>query len=298
MKKILFFAAAACLLLAACKQPETPSQDNNNQNQNQGNENTNNTDDPVSEPEIREFKIEGADEYSLWEKSEDGKTITLTTGEGAPAKEDGNPYVPEYTLSGDFKGKIIATEVETVIKLNESKLSNVNDSVFQMGVIEGVLELSAKENTTNIIEITGDYDEENKIGAITSTGKDSKVKIGGSGSLLVSGTVNCGIKSKKVEVKGSGTFTVSGAPKGSAINCNNFTVDPDRTFTLNLKDSKNGIKADKKINIQSGTFNLSNLETGFKTDAGGKITIAEGVVVNYDNVTNEKVIPENPPAES
>ncbi|MCQ2584001.1 MAG: carbohydrate-binding domain-containing protein [Treponema sp.] len=296
MKKLLVCLTAACLLFASCTPVPDPdnkntatNQESNNQNQNQGNENNN--DDPVPEPEKREFKIEGADEYSLVEISEDGKTITLKTGEGAPAQENGDPYEPEYTLSGDFEGQIVTTTKGTVLKLNGANLSNKDAPVISAPL---KVEIKTLKDTENTITTTGTKDENNKTGAITG---EKKVEIGGAGLLTVSGNVKHGIRGNEVEIKGSGTITVSATDVGSAINCNKFTVealnkdDEPHSFTANLKDSSNGVKADKSISIGSGTFKLSNLKTGFKTDPNGTINIPESVSVNYENVTTEKEIP-------
>ena len=86
MKKLLVCLTAACLLFASCipvPDPENKNQASNTETNNQTTGQQDENGDEESETEKSEFKIEGADEYSLWEKSEDGKTITLKTGEGA-----------------------------------------------------------------------------------------------------------------------------------------------------------------------------------------------------------------------
>jgi len=221
------------------------------------------------------FKIEGADEASTY--TQEGNVITLT--------EKGTP---EYTLSGPFEGQIVVKAKGTVLKLNGVTLTNKDKPAIQADL---KVEIKTVENTKNVIKTTGEANKENKIGAING---EKAVEIGGSGELEVSGSVYHGIKADDCEVKGSGKITVSGTDKGSAINCNNFNVKADKTFTLNLKDSKTGIKADKNITILSGTFNLSNLGTGFKTDKFAddgkthKIEISSNATVNYaDSVTKK-----------
>lgn len=284
MKKLLVCLTAACLLFASCTpvpDPENKNQASNAENNNQTTGQQDEKGDEESETEKSEFKIEGADEYSLWEKSEDGKTITLKTGEGAA--ED---YIPEYTLSGDFAGQIISTIKGTVLKLNGVKLTNKDAPVISAPL---KIEIKTLKDTENTITTTGTKDENNKTGAITG---EKKVEIGGSGTLIVAGNIRHGIKGKEAELKGSGIITVSATDVGSAINCNIFTVEAlnsdgvPHSFTANLKDSANGVKADENIDISSGTFNLTNLETGFKTDAGGTINIS--LDVTYTNVTTEK----------
>lgn len=286
MKKLLVCLTAACLLFASCipvPDPENKNQASNTEKNNQTTGQQDENGDEESETEKSEFKIEGADEYSLWEKSEDGKTITLIKGEGAA--ED---YVPEYTLSGDFAGQIISTIKGTVLKLNGVKLTNKDASVISAPL---KIEIKTLKDTENTITTTGTKNENNKTGAITG---EKKVEIGGSGTLIVAGNIRHGIKGKEVELKGSGIITVSATDVGSAINCNTFIVKAlnsdgvPHSFTANLKDSSNGVKADENINISSGTFNLTNLKTGFKTDAGGTINIEPSLDVTYTKVTTEK----------
>lgn len=257
MKRVLLGITAACLLFASC---------NNNTKTPAGTTN--------KLPEG--FTIEGKDGAEFTYSAED-KTITLSS-EGTP----------EYTLSGDFEGMIIVMADDTVINLSGAKLSNSNAPAINS---EYKYEVSAKRDTENSVLVSGDYDETNKTGAINGA---KKIKIGGAGKLEVSGSVNHGIKSSKsIEVKGSGNFTISGSSEGSAINCNIFEVEPERTFYLTLKNSKNGIKADKYIAIESGTFILKNLTTGFKTDKGDGephfVTIAEKVSVTYDNIKKKYI---------
>lgn len=224
------------------------------------------------------FTITGADEASTY--TQEGNVITLTA-EGTP----------EYVLTGTFEGKIIVKAKGTVLKLNGVTLTNASAPVIDA---ELKVEIKAEENTENTITTTGAYDENNKIGAINGA---KKVEIGGSGKLTVSGSVCHGIKASDMEVKGSGIYTVSGNKEGSAINCNNFDVKAGKTFTLNLKDSKNGIKADKNITILSGNFNLTNLKNDFKTDKNDgeehKIDI-KNAHITYTNVTNKTNINPNP----
>lgn len=307
MKKLLVCLSVACLLFASCtpvpdpdNKNTTTNQESNNQNSDQKNDEKGKEEDKGDKEEEKvEFKIEGVDEYSIWEKSEDGKTITLKTGEGAPSKTNGDEYdyEPEYTLSGDFEGQIVTTTKGTVLKLNGANLSNKDAPVISAPL---KVEIKTEKDTVNTITTTGTKNGGSKTGAITG---EKKVEIGGAGTLTVAGNVRHGIRGNEVEIKGSGTITVSGTIGGSAINCNIFTVGEGKTFTLNLKDSSNGVKADKSISIESGTFNLSNLSTGFKTDTfedDGKAHYIkiEGATVDFSTIPEENRIVTDPPAES
>ena len=75
-----------------------------------------------------------------------------------------------------------------------------------------------------------------------------------------------GIKADEVKAKGNGKYYVAGTSKGSAINCNTFLIEEDKTVTLILGNAKNSIKADESITISSGTLWFEGITTGMKTD--------------------------------
>lgn len=178
-------------------------------------------------------------------KDEAANTITFE-----PAEER-----VEYTLSGSFEGQIINKTKNTVIILNGVSLSNTEGIPAVYGELK--TEIKAAENTVNTITVSGEAID-SKSGALQC---EKTLEIGGSGTLTVTCENAHGIKASKVELKGSGTFTFDGGSDSSAVNCNEFVVDEDKTFTANFKDSKNGIKADETITIASGTFNFENIHT-------------------------------------
>lgn len=197
--------------------------------------------------------------YSI---SDDKKTIYL--GGKIIKNSDGNianGYNPEsYTLTGTFKGQIVVTWDEVEIVLSNATLINENKPAIIGEDMKFFV--SAKNETTNKITITGTYDKENKYGAI----QGDKVEFGGKGTCYVTGSIYHAVKAKKVELKGSGTYYFKGTEKGAGINCNSLKVKEDKTFTAYFSDSKNGIKADNSIDIASGTFYFENLKTALKTD--------------------------------
>ena len=165
----------------------------------------------------------------------------------------------EYTISGTFAGQIINKTKGTVLVLNGATLENKNGKAAVYGELK--TELKAAKDTVNTITVTGEGD------AKAAVHCEKAVEIGGSGTLTISCENAHGVKASKVELKGSGTFTFDGGADSSAINCNEFGVKADKSFTANLKDSKNGIKADETIEIASGTFNFTNItKTALKTD--------------------------------
>ena len=285
MKKLLVCLTAACLLFASCTPVPDPENKNpasntekNNQTTGQQDENGDEESEVISDKLPEGFTLEGKDGATFFYSAKN-KTITLSETEAS-----------EYTLSGNFEGQIVVKADDTVINLNNANLSNTDAPVI---ISDFKFEVSAKKDSTNTITTTGNINSENKIGAVTG---EKRIKIGGGGTLDISCSVYHGVKSKKtVEVKGGGIFTISGTIEGSAINCDNFEVEADRTFTLNLKDSKNGVKADKNINILSGTFNLTNLKTGFKTDkfkddGENHYINIEGATVDHSTITDTKFI--------
>lgn len=185
-------------------------------------------------------------------------TITL-----APAVEG-----IEYTITGEFEGQIINKTKGTVITLNNANLKNTEGKAAIYG--EAKIELKFKKDSTNTITVTGTdntvYEEGKPDFSKAAVLCEKAIEIGGSGSCTISCENGHGVKGSKVELKGSGSY-VFGPAKDSAINCNDFEVKADRTFTATLKNAKNGIKADNTISIASGTFKFDTIKkTALKTD--------------------------------
>ena len=181
---------------------------------------------------------------------EENKTITFT-----PEAEK-----TEYTIKGTFDGQIINKTKNTVIILDNATLTNTEGAAAIYGELK--TEIKAAANSENTISTT------KKVDVKATVFCDKGLEIGGSGKLTITSENDKthAVKASKIELKGSGIFTFDGGSDASAINCNEFSVDEGKTFTANLKDSKNGIKADKTIIIASGTFNFENLATALKTD--------------------------------
>ena len=177
------------------------------------------------------------------------RTVTITP------KTEGETY----TLSGYFNGQIINRTKNTILKLNGAYLENSNGEPAIFG--EAKTEISSAKETVNYIISSGR--NESKTAALQCK---KNLVIGGSGTTCILGNVYHAVKADEIKLKGSGTFYAQGTKKGAVINCQSLTVEKDKTFTAYLMNSKNGVKADGTINIQSGEFYLSNLETGFKTN--------------------------------
>lgn len=171
----------------------------------------------------------------------------------------------EYTLSGYYNGQIINNTKNTILTLKGAYIEN--NSGKPAIVSTKKLEISSKSETENYIISTGENSD--KIGTVycyDSEKTDSKnLELGGKGTCYILGLYH-GIKASEVKAKGSGHYYVSGSSKGSAINCNNFTIEPEKSVTLCLGNAKNGIKADETISIQSGTLWFENVSTALKTD--------------------------------
>ncbi|MBE6353207.1 carbohydrate-binding domain-containing protein [Treponema sp.] len=192
-----------------------------------------------------EFKIIPSDSSVKIEKN----TVSL-----CPKKEGA-----EYIISGYFNGQIINKTKNTVLKLNNAFIENTNGQPAVYG--EAKTEISSVEKSVNYIIASGSS------GSKTAAVQCKKnLEIGGKGTLYVSGKTYHAVKADDVKLKGSGTYHFEGTKDGSAINCKTFTVEKGKTFSAYLSNSKNGIKADKTIFIDSGNFFISNNETAFKTD--------------------------------
>lgn len=229
---------AASLMFAACSQPGDDNNDSGNQQP---------ANDTPATPAYTITAPEGLE-----------NTITIDEAAGTITLEP-EAEKTEYTISGKFEGQIINKTKGTVLVLNGATLENKNGKAAVYGELK--TELKAAKDTVNAITVIGEGDGKAAVHC------EKAVEIGGSGTLTISCENAHGVKASKVELKGSGTFTFDGGADSSAINCNEFIVETEKTFTANLKSSKNGIKADETIEIASGTFNFSDIsKTALKTD--------------------------------
>ena len=241
---------AASMMFAACSQS---GDDNNDSGTPQAT-----TENPEGQEPAGGTEIQKNPTYTITAPEGLENTITIDETAGTitlkPEAED-----IEYTISGTFEGQIINKTKGTVLVLNGATLENKNGKAAVYGELK--TELKAAKDTVNTITVTGEGD------AKAAVHCEKAVEIGGSGTLTISCENAHGVKASKVELKGSGTFTFDGGADSSAINCNKFIVEAEKSFTANLKDSKNGIKADETIEIASGTFNFTNItKTALKTD--------------------------------
>ena len=178
-----------------------------------------------------------------------GKNIVIT------AKGEGETYI----ISGYFDGQIITRTKNTILKLNGAYLENTSGkpAVFA----DAKVEISSANGTVNCIASRGKSTE--KPGALHCR---KNLVLGGSGTLYISGGVYHGIKCDDAKIKGSGVLFARGTASGAALNCQTLTVEKDKSFTAHFVDSKNGIKADEAITVNSGTFYITGTETALKTN--------------------------------
>lgn len=195
-------------------------------------------------------------QYAAFSITPNDKTVTINakTVTIAPKKEG-----VTYRISGYYSGQIINKTKNTVLKFNNAYIENTEGKSAVYG--EAKTEISTAEGTTNWIISKGTSDA--KIAALHSK-KD--LEIGGSGTLYVSGFVRHGIKGDDVKLKGSGILYAQGAKNGSAINCRTLVCARDKTIRVYLINSKNAVKADNTIALESGTYYLYGNGTAFKTD--------------------------------
>jgi hypothetical protein len=194
----------------------------------------------------------------------------------APKKEG-----KTYLISGYFNGQLINKTKNTVLKLNNAFLENQNGQSTIYG--EAKIELSSTEGSVNYIVISGS--NEKKVAAVHSK---KNLELGGSGTVYVKGDTYHAVKGDDVKLKGSGTWYLQSTKEGSGINCKNFIVEKDKSFNAWIIESKNAIKADFTIKIESGNFFMFNNATALKTDTkkddpksphfillnGGKFTVS------------------------
>ncbi len=187
-----------------------------------------------------------------------------------------------YLISGYFDGQLINKTKNTVLKLNNAFLENHNGQSTIYG--EAKIELSSTEGSVNYIVMSGS--NEKKAAAVHSK---KNLELGGSGTVYVKGDTYHAVKGDDVKFKGSGTWYIQGTKSGSGINCQNFIVEKNKSFNAYIVDSKNAIKADYTIKIESGNFFMLDNATVLKTDTrkddpksphfillnGGKFTVSK-----------------------
>ena len=218
-----------------------------------------------------------------------GNTITIEPADGsvtfgkneiiiAPQAEN-----QTYTVSGYYNGQIISKTKNTIIKLNNAYLESTLGKAALKCTAK--TEISAVNGTTNYIVADGKSFSRNA----ALQGKKDLV-IGGSGILNVKGDIYHAVEADDVKIKGSGTFLFEGTRKGSAINCQTFTAEEDKTFSCYVLNSRNGIKADDMILIKSGNFyfydNALALKTSLSKSHKSKprqITLRGGTFHTFNN---------------
>lgn len=211
---------------------------------------------PAEEPaQTVTFSITAQEGYeNTITKDDSAKTITLEPAEKKVS----------YTITGSYDGQIINKTEGTILILSNATLTNSEGKPAIYGELK--TEIKCDKDTTNTITVTGPSAD--KTGAVLC---EEKIEIGGSGTLTVTCENAHGVKGDKVELKGSGTYVFDGGANNSALNCNDFEVGTEKTFTATFKNSKNGIKADYTIKISSGTFNFKDItETALKTGTKNK----------------------------
>ena len=261
---IVFLFIAASLLFAACNRPVDDSSTGSDIH-NTDTTNSSETDkkDEVITVTVGECTITTSkDNEGTIAVDETNKTITLT-----PAAEKA-----EYTISGTFDGQIINKTKNTVLVLNNAALTNTTGVSAIYGELK--TEIKAEKDSVNTITVTGPEkapDAEKDPSSEPAVFCDKAIEIGGSGTLTVSCEYGHGVKASKIELKGSGTFNFDGGADSSAVCCNEFVVEANKTFTANFTNSKNGIKADETITIASGTYNFDSIiKVALKTDTSEK----------------------------
>ncbi len=168
-----------------------------------------------------------------------------------------------YTISGYFNGQIVVTTKNTTLKLKNAFLENTSGKPALK--CSSKTEISSAEKSENFIVSSGRGFARN-----SALSAEKSLVIGGSGSLKIAGFMCHGIEAGDVKIKGRGNLFVQGTKKGSALNCDSLEVESDKTFCAYFLNSKNGIKADKSILVNSGNFFLFDNETALKIDSSKK----------------------------
>jgi len=164
-----------------------------------------------------------------------------------------------YTISGYFDGQITVNTKNTILKLKDAYLEN--SSGKEAVIAKAKTEISTGKDSTNYIVSRGR-------GFSKKAALEAKrtLVFGGSGTLFVKGSVCHAVEAEDVKIKGSGVFYFEGTKRGSALTCQSLEVEKDKNFSAFFLNSKNGIKADQSILINSGNFHVYSNKFAFKTD--------------------------------
>lgn len=197
---------------------------------------------PVTEPKT--FSVENPEDFDEISYDAENSIITLKPKyEGA-----------KFTLSGYFEGQIVSATKNTVIKLGKVYIINKDGPAITSSK---KMEISTESNTLSYVIGAGKA-------AILC---DKNLELGGSGTCRITGTEQHGVKGDEVKLKGSGNYDIQGTKEGSAINSKTFITKEDATASLSVANSKNGIKADQSITINSCSIYLLYNDIGLKTDS-------------------------------
>lgn len=183
-----------------------------------------------------------------------------------------------YTLSGYFDGQIIVNTKNTVLKLKDAYIEN--SSGKEAIVANAKTELSTAKDSVNYIVSRGRS-------LLKKAALESKkpLVLGGSGTLFVKGFVCHAVEAEDVKIKGSGAFYFEGTRRGSALTCQTFEVEDGKTFTAFFLNSKNGIKAERTVTVNSGNLHFYSNGTAIKTDIKeDSPKYAHGITLNGGNI--------------
>ncbi|MCQ2776539.1 MAG: carbohydrate-binding domain-containing protein [Bacilli bacterium] len=237
-------------------------------------------------------------EWAAAKKAMSGKEFKLTGPNGGFAKE-GNVYnvnvAGDYTVEGYLEGQINVTVDGVKLIFKDTFIQN-NEHAAVNFATSGTLKIGAVKDTKNyfINPVLSSYKD-----AAGMYGKDGTIEYASeAGSAIYCvGSTQHGVKAKKIIFTSGGDFWFQGTNDGSGLNTNNCLSNDEATEVYNIHcvNCKNGIKADKKIELSRGNIFLYNLVTGLKTDENETdvdgvstdyhITLGAGVKVTHEKVT-------------
>lgn len=190
-----------------------------------------------------------------------------------------------YTISGFYKGQLRNTVKNTEFVLSNAYIENEKGISCIYGTAKTCISMA--KNTTNYLICEGN--DLTEFYSATVQVDKKNLEIGGSGTGYIVANETRTIKCDECKIKGSGNFYFEGNQNESAINCNTFLVEEEKTFNAYISNGKNGIKADEGISISSGTFYFCDNATAMKTDISEivgenyKINLLNGTFYNHLN---------------
>ncbi|MCH5171614.1 MAG: carbohydrate-binding domain-containing protein [Erysipelotrichales bacterium] len=223
--------------------------------------------------------------------SSDGKTYTISVSSSKSA----------YSISGYFEGQIIInndSDLSSIkgveLTLNNACIVSQNGPTISYQVDDKNVEIVAKKNTENYIINLGEGNDDSAVDS------EKNIELDGKGVLNIITKTGHALKAKK-KIRFYDNFTLNIVSGHDAIHANEFIANNEEGSpedyeefigTLNVLSAVSQAfdcttsSGTGYVDLSSGTYNISNCESVFKTD----YSLVIGGQVVATNLTGEPVV--------